>query len=80
MKTERIDDGGDRGPLLLTAGAVARLLQVSVRTIRRLVLEGRLIAPVKLGGCVRWRADEVREWIDNGCPRMAEWQKQKGMS
>ncbi len=63
--------------LLLTVEGVAHLLQISDRSVRRLVAAGRIIPPVRLGGCVRWRADELRTWIASGCPRVAEWIKQR---
>lgn len=66
--------------VLLTAKGLAAMLNVSARTIRRLVAAGRLIPPVKFGGSVRWRLDEVRDWIKSGCPRMREWLNQRGMS
>ena len=77
MNTENGEALQEGEPLLLTVAGVARLLGVSARTVRRLVGAGRLIAPVKLGGSVRWRADELRKWIASGCPRMADWMKQK---
>ncbi len=54
-------------PLLIPAAEVARMLQVSARTLWRLRSAGQLPAPVRLGGTVRWRLDEVRKWIAEGC-------------
>jgi len=59
-------DGSDR--LLLSANQVAELLGVSVRTLWRLLSAGKLPAPVRLGGSVRWRNADIRQWIDEGCP------------
>jgi prophage regulatory protein len=55
-------------PSLLSAESVARMLQVSVRTLWRLRSSGKLPKPVKVGGSVRWRADDVHQWIEAGCP------------
>lgn len=55
-------------PLLITAAELARLLKISTRTLWRLQSAGRLPAPVRFGGTVRWRQDEVRNWIAEGCP------------
>lgn len=55
-------------PLLITAAEVAHLLNVSTRTLWRLLSAGRVPRPVRLGGTVRWRLDEVRNWIAEGCP------------
>jgi len=55
------------GPLLITAAELAALLQVSTRTLWRLNSARKLPQPVRLGGVVRWRLDEVRNWIAGGC-------------
>jgi len=60
-------------PLLLTAPDLARLLQVAVSSVYRMLASGRLVRPVRLGGCVRWRAEEVRAWIEAGCPSASRW-------
>ncbi len=54
--------------LLITAEELAALLGISKRTVWRLKSEGRLPEPVRLARSVRWRYNEVVEWIDNGCP------------
>jgi len=56
--------------LLLDVKDVAKLLRVSVRTVWTWRDMGRLPAPVKIGRCVRWRRQDVEEWIDRGCPDM----------
>lgn len=58
----------DPGPLLLTAQQVADLLQVSPRTLWRLVSAQKVIGPVRIGGNTRWRREEVQAWIAAGCP------------
>jgi excisionase family DNA binding protein len=54
-------------PLLITAAELARLLQVSTRTLWRLRSAGELPEAVRLGGAVRWRLDEIKKWIAGGC-------------
>ena len=54
-------------PLLITAAELAKLLQVSTRTLWRLRSAGQLPEAVRLGGAVRWRLDEIKEWIADGC-------------
>ena len=56
---------------LITAAELAQTMQISVRTLWRLRSAGRLIEPVKIGGNTRWRLDEVRQWIGDGCPTPA---------
>ena len=65
MKTETVDR-----PLgaLLDVGTVAAMLSCSARHVYRLADADRLPRPVKLGSLVRWRADEIAEWIAAGCP------------
>jgi excisionase family DNA binding protein len=48
---------------LLTIEQVADLLQVSEKTVRRLMLSKRL-PHVRLGRVVRFRQDELLRWIE----------------
>ncbi|MFN5852097.1 MAG: helix-turn-helix transcriptional regulator [Pirellulaceae bacterium] len=57
---------------LLDVQAVAGLLGVSGRHVYRLADSGRMPRPLKLGGAVRWDRDEIRRWIDAGCPAVIE--------
>jgi predicted DNA-binding transcriptional regulator AlpA len=60
-------------PLLATAKDLAVLLRLSLRTIRSMDAGGRLPEPVRVGGSVRWRLDELRAWLDAGAPDRATW-------
>ena len=55
-------------PWLLTAAELARLLQVSTRTLWRLRSSGRLPSPVRIGGTVRWALADIKKWLAEGCP------------
>lgn len=55
-------------PMLGTAADVAKLLDLSERTVWRLLSAKRLPEPLRIGGSVRWRLDQVRQWISAGCP------------
>jgi len=55
-------------PMLVTAHDVAKLLQVSLRSVWRMRSAGCLPMPVRVGSSVRWRIDEIRIWITEGCP------------
>ena len=59
-------------PALITADQLASMLQISTRTVWRLKSAGQLPKPVEVGGSVRWRAEEIHNWINRGCPRTAE--------
>jgi predicted DNA-binding transcriptional regulator AlpA len=63
------------GPLLLAADQAAALCGVSPATWYRMSSAGRCPAPVRLSrGCVRWRAEELRDWVASGCPNRPEWE------
>jgi predicted DNA-binding transcriptional regulator AlpA len=55
-------------PCLIAAADLARLLDISTRALWRLRSAGHLPQPVRLGGAVRWRLEEIRKWIADGCP------------
>ena len=55
-------------PALFDVAAVAGLLGCSQRHVWRLADSGRMPAALKLGALRRWRAGEIRSWIDAGCP------------
>lgn len=54
---------------MLSIDRVAELLDCSSRTVQRLSDSGRMPTPVKIGRLIRWRAEDIREWIESGCPR-----------
>jgi predicted DNA-binding transcriptional regulator AlpA len=56
-------------PLLVTAHEFARLLQISVRTLWRMRSAGHVPSPISFGATVRWRLDEIKKWIADGCPK-----------
>lgn len=57
-----------RERLLISVDELATILKVSPRTVWRLLSAEKLVPPVRFGGAVRWRYDDVRQWIDDGCP------------
>ncbi len=65
-------------PLLIDRRELARLLSVGVATLDRMRAAGRIPPPLTLSpGCVRWRLDEVRAWLDAGAPTAKEWEARK---
>jgi predicted DNA-binding transcriptional regulator AlpA len=60
--------------LLLRARDAAAACSVSLATWWRWDAAGRCPAPVRLGASVRWRADELRSWIEAGCPDRKSWE------
>jgi len=55
-------------PPLLDVQTVAALLDCSSRHVYRLADGDKMPRPFKLGALVRWRKDDVRQWIEAGCP------------
>lgn len=55
-------------PLLISVDELAMILKISPRTVWRLLSAGKMIEPVRIGGAVRWRFAEVKNWIEQGCP------------
>jgi excisionase family DNA binding protein len=58
----------DTTPMLIAADEMANLLGVSERTLWRLLSAGKVPRPVRIGRSTRWRAAEVKQWIENDCP------------
>ena len=52
---------------------LASKLRVSRSMVHKLNSAGKLPAPVRLGRCLRWRADEINAWLADGCPSRSEW-------
>ncbi len=68
-------------PLLLTADQAAALCGVSPATWYRMASAGRCPAPLRLSrGCVRWRIEDLREWISGGCVPRREFEARKNAS
>jgi predicted DNA-binding transcriptional regulator AlpA len=60
--------------LLLSARQAAAACGKSLRTWRTWDAGGRIPRPVRIGRSTLWRSDELRRWIDTGCPRREEWE------
>jgi predicted DNA-binding transcriptional regulator AlpA len=43
-------------------------MDISERTLWRLLSAGKVPPPVRIGRSTRWRLAEIRSWIDRGCP------------
>ena len=61
-------------PSLLRAPEVAEKLGISRSHLYKLNSSGRLPRPVRLGGSVRWPADELAAWTAAGCPSRDKWE------
>lgn len=54
---------------MIDAEAAAAIVGVARRTWYRYVENGDVPQPVRFGGSVKWRREEIDEWIKTGCPR-----------
>jgi len=64
--------------LLVSSNEAAKYLGVSRAHFYRMHNAGRIPLPVRLGGCVRWRVDELNAWIEAGMPSRQRWLAMKG--
>lgn len=67
-------------PLVVDARRLARLLCCGLRTVRTWDAAGKLPAPIRIGGRVVWRVDEIRSWLAVGAPRRDEWETRKAFT
>ena len=59
---------------LLTDVEAAALCGMSRSGWRGADAAGRIPRSLHIGRCCRWRAEEIRKWIDAGCPPRAKWE------
>ena len=55
-------------PELLNVSQLATFLCLSVRTVWRLNAKGELPKPLRLGRSVKWRKNEIIQWLASNCP------------
>jgi predicted DNA-binding transcriptional regulator AlpA len=55
-------------PLALDARGCAKLFGVSERHWRGMAAAGLVPRAVRLGAAVRWRVEDLRHWLERGCP------------
>jgi predicted DNA-binding transcriptional regulator AlpA len=68
MSTFEMQSIATKDLLLITAEDFAALLSISTRTLWRKRSAGEIPQPIRVGVTVRWRLEEVRKWIIEGCP------------
>lgn len=59
---------------LLTAKAVGEMLSLSKRQIFRLNSCGKIPAPIRIGGSVRWVTSTITAWLEAGAPDRKTWE------
>ena len=58
----------DQNTQLLNAKAFGQRLSLSKRQIFRLNSCGKIPAPIRIGGAVRWSEETIRRWLSCGAP------------
>ena len=75
MTDERSHDSvSDQDRLLVTAREASQLCGKSLRTWRSWDAAGLIPQPVRINRSTLWRAEELRAWVQAGCPRRADWE------
>ena len=78
MIAEKVSENNKyEDPKLLNVSALAGCLSVSVRQAHRMNRAGLIPAPLRIGGCVRWREDEISRWLRCGAPVRSVWEQQR---
>lgn len=64
-------------PWTLDAKQAAALLGVARSTFLSQHSAGKTPKPVRIGRRTLWIADELRAWLESGCPSRERWEQQK---
>jgi len=59
--------------LLVDTRQVAKMLSVSPRKLWQMYNSGEMPSPIRIGRSVRWNYEELRAWVNAGCPPGDEW-------
>ena len=62
---------------LLSAKTLGDMLNLSKRQIFRLNSCARIPAPLRIGGAVRWLAEDISAWLAAGAPDRRTWEAMK---
>ena len=62
---------------LLNAKTLGQMLALSKRQVFRLNSCGKIPAPIRIGGSVRWSAAEISAWLAAGAPDRRTWEAMK---
>lgn len=73
-----MDDKGMQHCKLLTAKTLGEMLSLSKRQIFRLNSCGKLPAPIRIGGSVRWAESMITKWLAVGAPDRKTFEAMQG--
>ncbi len=60
-------------PILVDARGAGVLCGKSERTWRAWDAQGLIPTAIRIGRSTLWRVDELRDWVDAGCPERTIW-------
>ena len=63
---------------LLSVKELSAMLRLSKRQIHRLNACGKIFAPIRIGGSIRFSAQECAEWLAAGAPDRKTWESIRG--
>lgn len=63
----------DGSPILLTAKEAWTLCRMKKTSWYKNLALKAIPQPVRIKGMVRWRKDEILDWIEAGCPTQSKW-------
>ena len=63
-----MDEKNKRCCQLLTAKELGKILSLSKRQVFRLNSCGKIPAPIRIGGSVRWAESTIAKWLQAGAP------------
>jgi len=69
---------GQQNTQLLSAKALCQKLSLSKREVFRLNACGKIPAPIRIGGSVRWANSAIESWIGMGCPDRQIFEAMRG--
>jgi len=64
----------EESSLLVDTREAAKLLNLCGKTLYSMEKDERMPRSIKIGRAVRWNREELRAWVNAGCPSVDEWQ------
>ena len=67
-----MDETGTTTLNVLTIPEAAKLLQLTPRTVHRMIQNKKLPGVFRIGGQWRLNESELAQWLEDGCPRLED--------
>jgi excisionase family DNA binding protein len=75
-KAFRLGAQGEQRPKMMSNNGIAKELQFSLQTVRRLIDSGAMPEPYRIGRLLRTPRETFEKWVDLGCPDLRNESKQ----